>query len=103
MSTTASTTTKHTPTPWAYDSATNQIRNEQREVIADLDYSGQLAVTDQANAAFIVKAVNSHGQLLAALRDANELLKQEGMDLDDAVNCDIVARIHSALAAGGAA
>jgi hypothetical protein len=108
MSTTASSTTKHTPTPWTYDSVTRQIWDEHRRTIVDMDYGDQLPGMDEANAAFIVRACNSHDQLVGALREANDLLKQNGIDLNDVAHygseraCDIVARIHSALAAGGA-
>ena len=61
----------HTPAPWAVDNRRSivKIRTEKREIAV---LSGRLdsehgRETIQANAEFIVKAVNSHTELLDAL------------------------------------
>lgn len=60
------------------------------------------------DAAFIVKACNSHDQLKDALQEAKALLEFNGIDIDDdadygnGVAGDIMARIAVALAAAGA-
>jgi len=82
-------TTKHTPLPWETthdlnDTFNTQIWNSGTEtLIADCDMlNGQSAKTSQANAAFIVKAVNCHYELLEALkmvRDADEDCKKDGL------------------------
>jgi hypothetical protein len=65
------TTAKHTPTPWK---ATHIGEGEYRkEIVIDVATCGQIAeVLDagngQANAAYIVRAVNSHADLLEALK-----------------------------------
>ena len=51
---------KHTPTPWVYDEVTHQVWDAQQRTIIDMDYGDQLPDTDDANAVFIVRAVNSH-------------------------------------------
>lgn len=54
--------TKHTPTPWTfkwgiYGEAFTLIRNEQ-------DYDPYIHVREEADAAFIVRAVNAYEELL---------------------------------------
>lgn len=64
---------------------------------------------NQGHTDFIVRAANSHDQLVAALQEAKALLALNGIDIDDnadygnGVAGDIVARIAVALAAAGAA
>lgn len=65
-------TTQHTPTPWIYDRVTSQIWDDEKRAIVDMDYGDLLPDTDVANAAFIVKAVNSHEHLLEGLKTALE-------------------------------
>lgn len=62
----------------------------------------------KADAAFIVKACNTHDQLKDALQEAKALLEFNGINIDDdadygnGVAGDIMARIAVALAAAGA-
>jgi hypothetical protein len=97
------TTTQHTPTPWVYDEVTRQIWDAQKCTIVDMDYSDQLPDADVANAAFIVRACNSHEQLVAALKiTTNDLavaIEQAGKD---PAADDRVKRARAALAAAGA-
>ncbi len=74
--------TKHTPTPWSVDGiGTNIIGpKEDRRYIAEtctlMDDNGHTHNDDHSkeDAAYIVRAVNSHEELLQALKDlANEI------------------------------
>jgi hypothetical protein len=62
--------TKHTPLPWLLHSEySTVVMTPGRAIIADtlgIDFD---ADTDRANAAFIVRACNSHEQMVAALRE----------------------------------
>jgi hypothetical protein len=59
--------TKHTPTPWA---AGGSVIEREGETIAQaFRMTGCPIDQPVVNAAFIVRAVNSHEQLVAALRD----------------------------------
>ena len=64
----------HTPTPWSYDpDAARYIEGPDGIIIAEayvLD-SGML----RANTAHIVRAVNCHDELLAALKECTERLR----------------------------
>ena len=71
---------EHTPTPWSIDKLPTRICVAGRKGfsgdyrVADAHQSPQLAFTPRheeavANAAFIVKAVNSHDELVAALKN----------------------------------
>jgi hypothetical protein len=76
--------TKHTPTPWAAVEAEGiwierAGRADDDNVICDLvgrvydrkKQTNLLTDEDRANAAFIVRAVNAHDAMLAALKKAN--------------------------------
>jgi hypothetical protein len=55
-------TTKHTPTPWKYR------YSKYQEYVIDGDGIDCVAVVvDEKDAAFIVKAVNTHAELVACL------------------------------------
>lgn len=62
----------HTPTPWDYDAHTDIFKTVDRRNIKE----------QMANAAFIVKAVNSHAELLDMLKTATNYLA-EGSLLKD--------------------
>lgn len=51
--------TKHTPTPWKHDKRGGQVRSQDDAPIATASYP---------NAAFIVRAVNAHEELLNEVR-----------------------------------
>ena len=56
----------HTPTPWRYESETMTIRSVPANYwLATMD-SWDSSVSNTTNAAFIVRACNSHADLLAA-------------------------------------
>jgi hypothetical protein len=86
----------HTPTPWAvawdgsivpgshvnralgFSIDDNMGRNHYaQEIVPVLDDDRFGRGTARANAAFIVKACNSHGELVAALEDCAELIELE--------------------------
>lgn len=83
---------KHTPTPWRVVNG-NRIKDElmpfdrdERDTILITTVSGHGdCESDKANAAFIVKAVNSHYQLVAALQ---EMMQYAGIIEE---RCDSVA------------
>lgn len=65
---------EHTPTPWRYEAGTKTIRAVPSNYwLATMD-SWDGAVDNEANAAFICRAVNSYDTLVAALRDAEQLI-----------------------------
>jgi hypothetical protein len=64
----------HTPIPWRVEKAVNGNWIEAGHASAPVSiartfYNDVGSVTEDANAAFIVKAVNSHDALVTALRD----------------------------------
>lgn len=68
---------KHTKTPWRYELGTKTIRScKENYWLASMD-SFDGAINGEANAAFIVRAVNSHDELLASLEKAVEILESE--------------------------
>lgn len=74
---------KHTPTPWATDGRMIVQDAEGRKFFSGQPYIADCLVSAHyredgstgANARFIVRAVNSHEALLAALKDAAEVLR----------------------------
>lgn len=66
----------HTPTPWIVVNGLNmpEIRANNTS-IADIRFNGHNEVHGQANAAFIVRAVNSHEALLASLKELVTLIE----------------------------
>lgn len=65
---------KHTPTPWiaegrAIDSETFEIATLTRNAM-DMDENIITAGELEANAAFIVRACNTHGELLEVVKEA---------------------------------
>lgn len=55
----------HTPTPWHHTGKAT-LRGADGDYIATLENNGRRA----GNAAFIVRAVNAHDELVAALKEA---------------------------------
>lgn len=72
----------HTPTPWRLDNpeSTLVIGSNER-IIADCDHP-QLPDTEiEANAAFIVRAVNCHDDLVSALKNVMAMVIGEAPSL----------------------
>jgi hypothetical protein len=65
--------TKHTPTPWGESNYPGDIVDSDGELLATA-YSMDDGICAGANAAFIVRAVNSHEQLVAALNKIHNWL-----------------------------
>ena len=70
--------TQHTKTPWESHNGEITTRQENgrsyRRIAAVQDYGlGSLPEVDEANAEFIVRACNSHGDLLAALKQLRSI------------------------------
>ncbi len=62
--------TEHTPTPWRFEPDTKTIRSVPANYwLATLD-SWDGAIDNNANAAFMIRAVNAHAELVAALQTA---------------------------------
>lgn len=76
----------HTPTPWhpAYDRGCELImafRNGREAVLAEVGAETDTSYEeDRANAAFIVRAVNSHDALVKALEAVQRLHGYQGED-----------------------
>jgi hypothetical protein len=120
------TTTNHTPTPWYFGSMPGWgdhciLRRPAGDygptgVIGDAPIAQVVTKAThwensypvQANIEFIVRACNAHDQLVAALREARELLALNGIDATDTADYgngradDIVHRISAALDAAEA-
>ena len=81
------TKTQHTPTPWTFmKDGIFQAGNGSQGWICYF-WGEKLSPTDQANAALIVKAVNSHADLLAALNNlVNLYVANKGKD-DEFITC----------------
>lgn len=62
---------KHTPTPWT---ASVDAVFKDNDCICIVDTDNATAKVIEANAAFIVRAVNSHYAMLAALKELNVYL-----------------------------
>ena len=99
---------KRTPSPWHVGERWHVITDDEGKWLADTVTVNRLNGEEAENAKFIVRACNSHDQLVAALRDAKILLELNGVDLKDAADYgngehayQTVRRIHEALDAAG--
>jgi hypothetical protein len=81
---------KHTPTPWEVNGQMI-VKDCYNEVIADVEASWQFNFPPKrrvnrdicnANAEHIVKCVNSHDELLEALKQALSYIKGDYIDAD---------------------
>ena len=84
--------TTHTPTPW-FATDLRQVRSHVGFVALTSGSDFNVAI-EEANAAFIVRACNSHDALVAALRDIADAVY--GTD-----TARLRARARAALAAAG--
>ena len=69
---------EHTPTPWAPDKygqlrGSNGVPVNTKRLGLSQELGGSPSPEAEANAAFIVKCVNLHGELVAALRKARQM------------------------------
>lgn len=66
----------HTPTPWEIDTETNQRIMKGRKVVCHLidDMDTLRCLMNEADLAFIVKAVNSHEDSVKAMKLAFNLI-----------------------------
>jgi signal transduction histidine kinase len=71
-------TTKHTPTPWILDEERGKLMDADGEFVTHISLTRYVDERRdpeaEANAAFIVRAVNAHEKLVAALRTAHYYL-----------------------------
>jgi phosphohistidine swiveling domain-containing protein len=69
----------HTPTPWkiASDTGPCVISNGEREIGECYEDGETQVAEDEANAAHIVKCVNAHGELVAALERIRGLIAED--------------------------
>lgn len=65
---------KHTPTPW---------KSGYMEMILDQNDKRVASVFNLADAAFIVRAVNSHEAMLEALKETSKLFAELRRTMDD--------------------
>ncbi len=96
--------TEHTPTPWEIGACGTSIRaGEGGEIHIGSTHAGHgTFYSVQANAAFIVRAVNNHERLLTALRQIQETAEhdiQRGIVPDDSIVWQIEADARAAIAA----
>lgn len=63
---------KHTPTPWKVDDYV--MSGEKYRVFSPADPVAVASVAGKANAEFIVRAVNSHDELVEAIKNAIDSL-----------------------------
>lgn len=72
----------HTPTPWHFSDLYGReiIHTASGVAICALKYGSRMQKRDEANAALIVRAVNSHAELVSALVSAMSVIP----DPDDA-------------------
>ena len=75
---------KHTPTPWSVPKtdtvavvAEGNDYERRRRVVTRALYKPHQRARAEANAAFIVKAVNAHDKLVSALESAYRLLQAD--------------------------
>jgi len=94
-----STNATHTPLPWALTNCSSHIQIHREGwprdswTVANLQTQAQ----DEANAALIVRAVNSHSGLVAALEDSLAVLRLMGCDMSSFSNsCASLARAKGA-------
>ena len=76
---------QHTATPWAVDAVgphqDDIINDETGFSIARMSWAGPNSAVSKANAAYIVRCVNSHEALVAALEDMiNRYCDDESLD-----------------------
>jgi hypothetical protein len=76
-------TTSHTPTPWTTGISSNKKNGDAwRDILADWNgkplYLGEAQKND---AAFIVRCVNAHDDLVAALKDLDDCYCEAGEQL----------------------
>jgi len=70
----------HTPTPWGWESLENRVRIEGNGYCVAIMQKGMDRQTTEANAAFIVRAVNSHEELLDVMRFIIEMNEKTGAE-----------------------
>lgn len=77
---------EHTPTPYKYELGSGTIRScKENYWLATID-SWDGAINNQANATFIVKACNSHYELLEALKYITEICALPNMEWESLNN-----------------
>jgi hypothetical protein len=79
---------KHTPTPWDWSVGVIYARFEAGEIIAATDgtpFAAMDGATQSANAAYIVRACNSHAALVEALKECADRLELHAKHTEDLV------------------
>lgn len=89
---------KHTPTPWKIEVVEGlSIYGPEGLLLADLKGNHQT----KANAAFIVKAVNCHEEMLTALRSVRNEYRRyvlnDPKNIEDAIGSRVLAQIDRAI------
>ena len=76
--------TKHTKTPWVLAEDGYHIyspnRGRKYNIIGEIGHGGgvQISLIDKANAEFIVRAVNSHDDLLTTIQECLAFIENNG-------------------------
>lgn len=91
---------KHTPTPWKIENQKGKnlggmimqqppyIVSQKGNAVCSMGGGSVFYENAEANAAFIIRAVNSHGELLAALKTARSIILHD-IDETEADCCQI--------------
>lgn len=104
------TNAKHTPTPWTFTNQTTDerpwcvitIKDATDDVVIQREYHINDAQKEEANAAYIVKAVNCHEQLVKALKWAEPLIAEWFNQKPHCQDTSGLSLIRAALAAAEA-
>jgi hypothetical protein len=88
-------TTQHTPTPWNVNGLS--IEDQNGDLIGFLN-AGDGVATAHEDAAFIVRAVNCHEELIEALRSLFGAIKFSGWNIDDLKWTQPMAEARKAIA-----
>ena len=90
---------QHTPTPWhQVDNTGALVIDLNGNVMAHCAVQDELPMTErQANAAFIVRAVNSHEELIEALKEVTEWLAAS-CTTSDGAQTEAIKQANSAIA-----
>lgn len=81
---------QHTPVPWDTEPTAGHDRHGQSAIYGEDGKDIAIVYDGQANAEFIVRACNSHDDLLAALKGAENCLRWASQESTGRVKAEIV-------------
>lgn len=93
---------QHTPTPWRLDKENPDLVRDEKDGFLVTKVTGANDLESHANAEFIVRAVNSHEEMLIALRSVRNEFRayvlNDPKNLETANGSRILAQIDRAIA-----